>query len=56
MKKFTYFVEGIGGGEISVEAETPKEAHKKAWESLTDEQRDACIGLDWIDTEEVAQS
>lgn len=52
MKKYTYTVEPWGF-EVSVVAETQKEAHKKAWESLTDAQKDNCECLDWIDEEVV---
>ncbi len=52
MKKYTYSVEPWGF-EVQSIAETQRDARKKAWESLTDDQKDNCEYLDWIDEEEV---
>lgn len=38
--------------EVWVEAETEKQAHKLAWESLTSEQKDALGCLDCVDVVE----
>jgi hypothetical protein len=48
MSKFTFYVEGVG---IYVEAvaESEKLAHRAAWQSLTDEQKDAAACLDCVD-------
>lgn len=55
MNKYTYIVEPLGI-EISAVAATQKEAHHKAFQSLTNEQQDACACLDWVDTEPAAQA
>jgi hypothetical protein len=46
--KFTFYVDGLGI-EVSAISDDVNKAHKLAWASLTDEQRDAAGGLDWID-------
>lgn len=38
--------------EITLEAETEKQAHKQSWEMLTDEEKDAC-GC-WTCVDEIA--
>lgn len=50
MQKFTFYVEGCGI-EVSVLAETQKQAHAAAWQSLTDTQKDRTACLDLIDVE-----
>jgi hypothetical protein len=50
MNIYTYYVEGVGI-EVVVTASNRKEAHKMAWQLLTDEQQNACCGLDWVDTQ-----
>lgn len=50
MHKFIYYVEGCGI-EVSVIAATQKEAHKVAWDMLTDEQKNAAACLDWVGEE-----
>lgn len=41
------------GFEVTVQAETYKEAHKLAWNALTDAEKDNCECLDLVDTSEV---
>lgn len=50
MSKFTYYVDGLDI-EVSAVAATQREAHKLAWASLTDEQKNAARCLEWIDTQ-----
>jgi hypothetical protein len=50
MNKYVYYVEGCNI-EVSAVATDQKTARKLAWESLTDEQKNAAACLDWIDTE-----
>lgn len=50
MDKYTFYAEGLGI-EISVTATSQKEAHRMAAATLTDDQMDALVSLDWIDTE-----
>jgi hypothetical protein len=52
-KRFTFYVEGAGI-DVSVVAETEKAAYQLAWASLTERQKDACVGLDCVDAAEVA--
>jgi hypothetical protein len=53
MKKFTFYVEGPEK-EVAVIAENQKDAHKKVWESLTDDERNIAACIDWIDEDEIA--
>lgn len=52
IKQYVFAVEPWGF-EVTVKAESYKEAHKLAWSTLTDAQKDSCECLDWIDTLEV---
>jgi hypothetical protein len=57
MKVYTYVPVLSGGSalpEVVVNAETPREANRKVWNTLTDAQRAMCEYLDWVDTQEVA--
>ena len=55
MKEFIYYAEGPEK-EITVAAATQKEAHKKAWESLTSEEQNITSCLDWIDEKEMREA
>lgn len=48
MNRYTFYIEGCGTT-INVLAETEKEAHKEAWELLSDEQKDHTVNLDCIE-------
>lgn len=48
MTIFTFVIDPTGE-EIKVTAATEKEAHRKAWESMTDEQKNSCACLDCVD-------
>lgn len=50
--QYIFVVEPFGF-EVQVQAKSSKEAHKLAWESLTDEQKDNCEYLECVDTDEV---
>ena len=48
MKKYT-FIMMPGEVELTQIAASEKVAHKKAWDSLTDEQKNACAYLEFVD-------
>lgn len=50
MKTFTFIVDP-SGKEIEVTAETEKEGHKKAWESLLPEERDNVASLECVEVD-----
>lgn len=47
-KAYTFYVDGVGK-EVVMRAESEKAAHKKAWESLTSEERNMTACLDCIE-------
>jgi hypothetical protein len=54
LKRYTFVPILSGGRELPsvvVDAATAREANDKVWATLTDEQKDACEYLDWVDTE-----
>lgn len=56
MSKYTFYVGYVAGVDkyVDVEASTEKDAHKKVWDSLTYNERDAVESLDCVDVEECA--
>ena len=52
MTKFTFVVEPYGLETVTI-AETHKEARKKVWEGLTQEEQDNCEYIECVEVEEV---
>jgi hypothetical protein len=50
--KFTFFVDGLGI-DVSAVASTEREAHKLAWQSLTEEQKESTACLDCVNVEKI---
>lgn len=48
MAKFVFVIDPTGE-EVTATADTEKEAYRKAWEGLTDEQKNVCACLECVD-------
>jgi len=48
MRRFVFVIDP-SGEEVSAIAASEKEAYRKAWESLSDVQQNACAGLECVD-------
>ena len=55
MKEFLFYIEGLNR-EVWFKEETERLAHAGIWKSLTNEEQDAVVQIEWLDVRDISEA